>query len=84
LTYRWFNRWSELLAAKKFTCKLLKTLVADAVTVEPVSTAGFPANREINREFCKLVAFGAAETPNRAVIAGLLMQIPYSMNRELF
>jgi len=57
--------------------------VADAVTVEPVSTAGLPANREINREFCKLVAFGAAETPNRAVIAGLLMQIPYSMEQGI-
>ena len=27
----WFNRWSELKAAQKITCKLLKTLVADAV-----------------------------------------------------
>jgi hypothetical protein len=31
LTHRWFNRWSELEAAQKITCKLLKILVADAV-----------------------------------------------------
>jgi hypothetical protein len=30
----------------------LKTLVADAVVVEPVSTLKFPANREKNREYC--------------------------------
>ena len=57
--------------------------MADAVTVEPVSTPKFLANREKNREFCKLVAFGAAETPNRAVVAGLLMQIPYSMEQGI-
>ena len=30
-------------------------VVADAVAIEPVSASNFPANREINREFC---AFG--------------------------
>jgi hypothetical protein len=29
-------------------------VVADAVAFEPVSTLEFPANREINREFCKI------------------------------
>jgi hypothetical protein len=29
-------------------------VVADAVLVEPVSTPKFPANREKNREFCKI------------------------------
>ena len=58
-------------------------VAADAVAVEPVSTPKFPGNREKNREFCKLVAFGAAETPNRAVVAGLLMQIPYSMEQGI-
>jgi hypothetical protein len=32
-------------------------LVADAVTVEPVSAGKFPANREINREFLQNSAF---------------------------
>ena len=35
LAYRWFNRWSELLAAKKFTCKLLKTLVGPGEVPQP-------------------------------------------------
>jgi len=39
-------------------------VVADAVAVEPVSTVKFPANREKNREFCKIAASGAPETPN--------------------
>jgi hypothetical protein len=59
LTYRWFNRWSELKAVQKITRKLLKMLVADAVQVEPVSTAKFPANREKNREFYRIVSFGS-------------------------
>jgi hypothetical protein len=35
--------------------------VADAVQVEPVSTAKFPANREKNREFCKKRGFGSVK-----------------------
>ena len=35
------------------------TLMADAVTYEPVSTPKFPANREINREFRRIRTFGA-------------------------
>ena len=38
-------------------------LVADAVQVEPVSAAKFPANREKNREFRKIVASRAPEIP---------------------
>ena len=34
-------------------------VVADAVPVEPVSTLKFPANREINREFCQIGPLGA-------------------------
>ena len=45
-------------------------VVADAVVVELVSTAEFPANREKNREFYKIVASGAPETPNSGVGAG--------------
>jgi hypothetical protein len=32
-------------------------VVADAVAVEPVSQVGFPANREINREFCQFCPY---------------------------
>jgi hypothetical protein len=35
-------------------------VVADAVTVEPVSTKGFPANREKNREFQESAVMGAS------------------------
>jgi len=45
-------------------------LVVDAVQVERVSTTKFPANREKNREFCKIVASGAPENPNSGVDAG--------------
>jgi hypothetical protein len=58
-------------------------LVADAVAVERVSTLGFPANREKNREFCKIGASGASETVNSAAITGLLTQIPYSTEQGI-
>jgi hypothetical protein len=53
-------------------------MVADAVAVEPISTVKFPANREKNREFCKIEVLGAARTLNSAAVAGLPTQIPYS------
>jgi hypothetical protein len=35
----------------EYDCKINEGAVADAVAVEPVSAAKFPANRDINREF---------------------------------
>jgi hypothetical protein len=58
-------------------------VVADAVAVEPVSTVKFPANREKNREFCKIAASGAPETLNSSSVAGLPMQIPYSTKQGI-
>jgi hypothetical protein len=49
----------------------------DAVVFERVSPSKFPANREKNREFCKIVTSGALETANNGVGTGLLMRIPY-------
>ena len=46
-------------------------VVADAVVVELVSTAKFPANREKNREFCRIMASSAPETLNCGVSTGL-------------
>jgi hypothetical protein len=46
--------------------------LADAVTVEPVSTTLFPANREINSEFCELAASAVGGTANNAILLGLL------------
>ena len=46
-------------------------MVADAVVVEPVSTAKFPANREKNREFCRIAVSVASETVKDGVVTGL-------------
>ena len=58
-------------------------VVADAVAVEPVSTPKFPANREKNREFCKIAASRAADTINNAIITELSVQIPYSAEQGI-
>jgi hypothetical protein len=55
---------------------MIEMMVADAVAVEPVSTAKFPANREKNREFCKIAASGSPEILNSTAVAELPMQIP--------
>ncbi len=57
--------------------------MADAVAVEPVSTAKFPANREKNREFCKLVASGTPETANNGIVTELPMRIPCSTEQGI-
>ena len=49
----------------------------------PPALLQFPANREFYREFCKIVAFGAPETPNSGVVAGLPMQIPYATEQGI-
>ena len=58
-------------------------VVADAVEVEPVSAAKFPANREKNREFRKIVASRAPEIRNSGLGTGLLTQIPYSTEQGI-
>jgi hypothetical protein len=50
-------------------------VVADAVDVEPVSAAKFPANREKNREFCNFRADRGSVACIRRMISGLLSQI---------
>ena len=37
----------------------MDSLPEDAVWIGPVSNREFPANREINREFCKIPVFPA-------------------------
>ena len=39
-------------------------MVAHAVAVERVSATKFPANREKNRDFCRIVVSGTLEAPN--------------------
>ena len=56
--------------------------MADAVTYEPVSTAKFPANREINREFCRIRLLCAILKPTCEQNHGLAAKFPTQRNRE--
>jgi hypothetical protein len=59
-------------------------MVADAVDLEPVSASKFPANRENNREFCKI----RRSAPNlRAWTRANPMacsEIPYAAEQGIF
>ena len=60
-------------------------MVADAVAVEPVSQVEFPANREINREFCQFCPDSQpALLGSRNDSAGLEWKFPTHSNREYF
>jgi hypothetical protein len=58
-------------------------VVADAVVVEPVSTAEFPANREINREFCRNGTFRAISKANTRAISKAFSKILYSIEQGI-
>jgi hypothetical protein len=50
-----FGPYDDLVSTnQKSVPEVREWMVADAVAFEPVSTPEFPANREINREFCKI------------------------------
>jgi hypothetical protein len=59
-------------------------VVADALWIEPVSTPKFPANREINREFCGFWRLAAILTPNRRAGSMVYNQIPYATEQGIF
>ena len=44
----WPKHWQAIVRADHYHRNMLKSLVADAIAVEPVSTLKFPAYREIN------------------------------------
>ena len=73
------NFWRKTLKNNEHEMRM----VADAVLVEPVSAAKFPANREKNREFRKIVASRAPEICNNGLGTGLLTQIPYSTEQGI-
>jgi hypothetical protein len=58
-------------------------VAADAVAVEPVSTAKFPANREKNREFFNFRRSYRTEDRIRPMISGFLAKFPTHQSREL-
>jgi hypothetical protein len=53
-------------------------VVADAVAVEPVSTPEFPANREINREFCRIHPLCEIFNADTRAISKAFGRIPYA------
>jgi hypothetical protein len=59
-------------------------MVADAVPVEPVSTVKFPANREINREFCQIRLLGAIFPADTRANSKAWSEIPYSAEQGIF
>jgi hypothetical protein len=52
-------------------------VVADAVAFEPVSTPKFPANREKNREFCRIRPLSAILKADTPAISETCSEIPY-------
>jgi hypothetical protein len=58
-------------------------VVADAVTVEPVSTPKFPANREINREFCRIHPLCEILNADTRAISKAFGQIPYATEQGI-
>jgi hypothetical protein len=57
--------------------------VADAVTVEPVSTPKFPANREINREFCRIRPLSAILKADTRANSETCSEIPYATEQGI-
>ena len=52
--------------------------MADAVTFEPVSTPKFPANREKNREFCRIRPLSAILKADTRASSETCSEIPYA------
>ena len=59
-------------------------VVADAVAVEPVSTDKFPANREINREFCRIRSLCKILKADTRAISKAFSQIPYTTEQGIY
>jgi hypothetical protein len=58
-------------------------VVADAVMVEPVFTAKFPASREKNRDFFDSGAVSGSDVPVSPMIVAAQSQIPYSSEQGI-
>ena len=61
-----------------------KCVVADAVVVELVSAAQFPANREKNRDFRNSLLFLGPDAARVPMIWGHESRIPYSLEQGFF
>ena len=58
-------------------------MVADALAVEPVSTAEFPANREKNRVFLRIGLFGEALCADTRTHSEAYSRIPYATEQRI-
>jgi hypothetical protein len=76
-----FGRYSQVFRNAPQTPDCV---VVDAARIEPVSTPKFPANREINREFCGFWRLAAILTPNRRAGSMVYNQIPYATEQGIF
>lgn len=75
---------ARFLAAKSRLRAVCEGMVAaDAVTVEPVSTAGFPANKEINREFRQIRRFNTIFIANTRANTAACTEIPYTKEQGI-
>ena len=78
--FLWVFLWDEKSSAEKVP----DFVVADAVAVEPVSTVKFPANREINREFCRFRRSAAVLASSRRANSMTCIEIPYVTEQGIF
>jgi hypothetical protein len=60
-----------------------EALAVDAVRIEPVSTFKFPANREINREFCKIGPSTPIFESNQRADPIAYSRIPYATEQGI-
>ncbi len=63
---------------------MAECVVADAVQVEPVSTANFPANREKNREFRQIGPLGAILKADTRANSEAFSEIPCATEQGIF
>jgi hypothetical protein len=61
----------------------LEILVAHTVPIEPVSTAKFPANREINREFHRIRPIAAILKADTRANSEACSEIPYATEQGI-
>jgi hypothetical protein len=59
-------------------------VVADAVGIEPVSASQFPDNREIIREFCRIMLAVTASAADQPLDSMAYRKIPCAIEQGIF
>ena len=65
------------------TCSESHCVAEDAVLIGPVSAPRFPANREINREFCRFHPSGVIFASIRLINSMACSEIPYATEQGI-